>query len=84
MLRFLFISLTFFMVLFGALLTINKYEKEYYCPKCDSFEIYDYGTRFECMHCNLEFDKKDFKLLNNGDVLSVQEKLEIITILLDK
>ncbi|TXT58454.1 MAG: hypothetical protein BAJALOKI3v1_1310003 [Promethearchaeota archaeon] len=58
----------------------KKERKKYHCPRCKSTEIYDYGERFDCMKCLLEFEKKDFETLNDEDILSVQEKLKIVSI----
>ena len=57
-----------------------KETKNYHCPRCKSTEIYDYGERFDCMKCILEFEKKDFETLDDEDILSTQEKLKIVNI----
>ncbi|MBD3341957.1 MAG: hypothetical protein GF353_22850 [Candidatus Lokiarchaeota archaeon] len=54
-------------------------KKEYYCPRCGSKDIVDYGDSFDCKHCVLEFDKKDFdQLPDKEDVLALEEKREIV------
>jgi ribosomal protein S27AE len=58
----------------------HKETKKYHCPRCKSTEIYDYGERFDCMKCILEFEKKDFETLDDEDILSTQEKLKIVNI----
>lgn len=58
-------------------------EKELYCPKCNSREIYDYGERFECMECLQEFEKEDFYNLPDDEILSIKEKLKIAKVFRD-
>ena len=58
----------------------KKGRKQYHCPRCKSTEIYDYGERFDCMKCLLEFEKKDFETLDDEDILSVQGKLRIASL----
>jgi ribosomal protein S27AE len=57
----------------------KKDAKKYHCPRCKSSEIYDYGDRFDCMKCLLEFEKKDFETLADEDILSTREKLKIVS-----
>ncbi|TXT57161.1 MAG: hypothetical protein BAJALOKI2v1_530025 [Promethearchaeota archaeon] len=59
-------------------------ESEYHCPKCGSYDIYDLGERFQCMKCQLTFDKESCDSLEDSLILSVEEKLKITEILKDK
>lgn len=36
--------------------SINN-SKKYYCPRCGTEEITDYGESFDCPQCKLEFEK---------------------------
>jgi len=50
----------------------------YHCPRCKSEKIIDYGTTFDCPICNLEFEKEDFELYDEENILSINEKLAVI------
>ena len=53
-------------------------EKKYHCPRCKKEEIANYTDSFDCLSCNLEFEKKDCDELEDSQILSVEEKLGII------
>ena len=53
-------------------------KKPYYCPRCKSKDINEYDDTFDCIHCNLEFDKKDCDELDDDQILSIKEKLEFV------
>jgi hypothetical protein len=61
----------------------KKRVKPLYCPRCKTREVYDYGERFECMKCLLEFDKKDFYRMEDDEILSIKEKLKISKVFKD-
>ena len=50
----------------------------YHCPRCKNEKIIDYGITFDCPICNLEFEKKDFELYDEENILSISEKLAVI------
>ena len=53
-----------------------------HCPRCKSKKVIDYGDTFDCPICNLEFEKKDFKLFDDeSDILAIEEKVEIVKVL---
>lgn len=57
---------------------------KYHCPRCGNNKIIDYGESFDCPVCVLEFEKGDFELFDDEkDILSVEEKHEIVRILFD-
>jgi uncharacterized Zn finger protein (UPF0148 family) len=49
-------------------------ERIFHCPRCKNKKIIDYGDSFDCPICNQEFEKKDFDLYDEEDILSVEEK----------
>jgi len=50
----------------------------YHCPRCKNEKIIDYGDTFDCPICKLEFEKKDFELYEEENILSINEKSGII------
>ncbi|MBD3338036.1 MAG: hypothetical protein GF353_02935 [Candidatus Lokiarchaeota archaeon] len=53
-------------------------ERSYHCPRCGSEDIVDYGETFDCKHCVLEFEKKDFDLIEDeANILAIEEKREV-------
>ncbi len=40
----------------------------YRCPRCKNTEIIDYGNRFDCPLCELEFEEKDTDEFKNEGV----------------
>ncbi len=50
----------------------------YRCPRCKNEKIIDYGTTFDCPNCKLEFEKKDFELYEEENILSINEKSAVI------
>lgn len=81
MIDLLFILSLILIILYNELMLFRSSRKKFYCPRCGSFEIFDYGNSFECIHCILEFEKKDCESLKDADILAVQEKLKITKIL---
>lgn len=51
---------------------------KYYCPRCKNSKIIEYTKTIECTHCHLEFEKKDFNLYDDSQILAVQEKSSFI------
>ena len=49
-------------------------ERIFHCPRCKNERIIDYGDSFDCTICNQEFEKKDFELYDEEDILSIEEK----------
>lgn len=76
----LIIVYTTLLVLCLEIMNANTAKKKYHCPRCQSKDIYDYGARFECTHCLLEFEKKDFETLDGEDILTVSEKIKIASV----
>ena len=56
----------------------------YHCPRCKTTKVIDYEASFDCPHCTLEFEKKDFELFEDDEILAVEEKVAIVKALLDK
>ena len=57
-------------------------KKKLHCPRCQSDKLIDYGDTFDCLVCKLEFEKKDLELYDDeSEILSIEEKLEIIKVL---
>ena len=50
----------------------------YHCPRFKNEKIIYYGYTFDCPICNLEFEKKDFELYDEEDILSINEKSAVI------
>ncbi|TXT53247.1 MAG: hypothetical protein BAJALOKI2v1_1100009 [Promethearchaeota archaeon] len=84
MILFLLILCIILLMVNGEVMNSKDSLKKYHCPRCQSKEIYDYGKRFQCKICELEFDKEDCDMLDDEDVLSVREKLKIAEILKKK
>lgn len=54
-------------------------EKIRRCPRCGGNQIMDYGEIIECLDCKLEFQKIDFKLVEDkARILAIQEKKAFI------
>ncbi len=52
----------------------DELEDEWHCPHCKGNDLVDYGDNFDCIKCQLEFNKDDVKQLDKDEVLSLQEK----------
>ncbi len=52
--------------------------KNYHCPRCGNKEIVDYGDSFDCPVCRREFRKADCDRFDDDEVLSDEEKLDMI------
>ncbi|NVM43588.1 MAG: hypothetical protein HWN79_01620 [Candidatus Lokiarchaeota archaeon] len=48
------------------------------CPRCGEKNIIIYEESIECTVCQLEFEKKDIKVLEKSLILGISEKLEFI------
>jgi len=59
-------------------MTPRKQEGKYRCPRCKNEDIIEYIETFDCPICFLEFEKKDFELYDESDILSIKEKMAII------
>jgi len=46
---------------------------KYYCPKCKSKEIMEFGNSVYCSECDLEFSKDFIGKIEDSNVLSNQE-----------
>ena len=56
---------------------------DFQCPRCNGNIIIDYEETFECLICNLEFDKVSFKLIEKDNILSIEEKSAFLDIFKD-
>jgi len=56
---------------------------DFKCPRCNGNNIIDYEDTFECLNCNLEFDKVSFKLIEEDNILSIEEKRAFLDIFKD-
>lgn len=54
---------------------------EYRCPRCRGAKILDYKFHIKCIDCNLEFDKRSIRGLDEENVLALSEKEGIIRVL---
>ena len=52
--------------------------KKFHCPRCKNDKIIDYGESFDCPICRLEFEKKDFDKYDEENILSVEEKMDLV------
>jgi len=52
--------------------------KKFHCPRCKNENIIEYEETFDCPICFLEFEKADFELYEESDILSINEKMAII------
>ncbi|MFX1478047.1 MAG: hypothetical protein ACFFCI_07935 [Promethearchaeota archaeon] len=48
-------------------------DDNYYCPRCKSSDVEDWGEIIYCPHCDLEFDKEFFGEVDDEDILSREE-----------
>jgi len=71
----------FFQCNFPEGISMNR---KYHCPRCKNENIIEYDDTFDCPACNQEFEKKDFDLFDEENILSVQEKLNISKAILEK
>ena len=46
---------------------------EYYCPRCKSSDVEDWGEIIYCPHCDLEFDNEFIGEIDDEDILSREE-----------
>ena len=45
------------------------------CPRCKGKRLVIYDDSFDCIDCNLEFEKADLLLYEEENILSIEEKL---------
>ena len=57
--------------------------KKYHCPRCKNEKIIEYDDSFDCPICRLEFEKKNFEIFEDDEILAVEEKVKIVKTLLD-
>jgi len=58
---------------------------QFKCPRCKDTYIITYEKTIDCIVCRLEFEKADFKLLDDlDDILSIEEKKGILQNLEEK
>lgn len=48
-------------------------DNDYYCPRCKSSDVEDWGVLIYCPHCDLEFDKEFLGKIDDEDILSREE-----------
>jgi len=48
------------------------------CPRCKGKRLVIYDESFDCIDCNLEFEKADILRYDEEDILSVEEKSRLI------
>lgn len=53
----------------------------YHCPRCWGANILDYNRHIKCIDCNLEFNKRDFRIFDEDTILAQSEKEGIIRVL---
>jgi len=46
---------------------------EYYCPRCQSRDVIDYGDFIHCLNCELDFNKELIGQIDDEDILARQE-----------
>ena len=46
---------------------------DYYCPRCQSRDIIDYGDFIHCFDCDLDFNKELIGKIDDEEILSRQE-----------
>ncbi|MBN1801091.1 MAG: hypothetical protein JW891_06250 [Candidatus Lokiarchaeota archaeon] len=46
-----------------------------HCPRCQGKALAIYEKSFDCLVCQLEFEKKDLSLFDDEEILSIEEKL---------
>jgi len=55
----------------------DQHDKELYCPRCHGDELVEYGETFQCINCDLEFEKDDIDKFEDDEILSISEKLAL-------
>lgn len=53
----------------------SKKPIDLHCPRCRGKDLVIYEDSFDCLVCQLEFEKKDLILFEDEDILSIEEKL---------
>ncbi|MFX1237177.1 MAG: hypothetical protein ACFFAS_14895 [Promethearchaeota archaeon] len=53
----------------------KKVQSNFHCPRCGGKNLIMYDQSFDCVKCQLEFEKKDLDLYDDEDILSIEEKL---------
>ena len=57
--------------------------KTYHCPRCNNTKLIVYDDSFDCPICMLEFEKKDFDIFEDDEILAVEEKIKVVRALMD-
>ena len=52
---------------------MKNINSEYYCPRCQSRDVIDYGDFIHCLNCELDFNKELIGQIDDEDILSRQE-----------
>jgi len=60
----------------------NDVPPYYHCPRCQSFRVKEDGKSVFCPKCELTFDKKLLKILDDEDILANEELEGIVDIFL--
>ena len=55
----------------------TEQDEDLYCPRCQGDDLIDFGESFQCVSCDLEFDKEDLDEFDDDDILSIDEKLAL-------
>ena len=71
------------MIFISHALRFQNVPRKYHCPRCKTEEIIEYDDSFDCPICRLEFEKRDCDLYEDDQILSVEEKLEIVSTLIN-
>ena len=53
------------------------YDKILYCPRCHGDELIIYSDSFQCINCDMEFEKDDIGKFEDDEILSIGEKLAL-------
>jgi uncharacterized Zn finger protein (UPF0148 family) len=56
-------------------------KKEYHCPRCKTKKILEYEKTLFCPICELRFEKKDFEIFDDDQILAISEKKDISSII---
>lgn len=56
----------------------NDLSPYYHCPRCQSFMVKERENTIYCFRCELTFDKKFLKILDDEDILANEELKGVI------
>lgn len=57
---------------------LKSMKKQFICPRCGSKKTIEYEDSFECLECNLEFNKVKDKDIDDDNVLAIDEVKGIV------